>query len=57
MWKLKLLTNHISKSDVPIDHYTEMNDLRYLANEVEQIASWIVGQGAKTYVIEKISIG
>jgi len=45
MWKLKLLTNHISKGDVTIDHYTETNDLRYLSGEVEQIASWIVEQG------------
>lgn len=45
MWKLKLLTNHISKGDVTIDHYTETNDLRYLSGEVEQIAQWIVKQG------------
>ena len=45
MWKLKLLTNHISKGDVTIDHYTETNDLRYLASEVEQIAAWIEQQG------------
>ncbi len=30
MWKLKLLTNHISKGDVTIDHYTKTSDLRYL---------------------------
>lgn len=46
MWKLKLLTNHISKGDVTIDHYTETSDLRYLSGEVEQIAAWIVEQGA-----------
>lgn len=45
MWKLKLLTNHISKGDVTIDHYTETNDLRYLVGEVEQIAAWIAEQG------------
>lgn len=45
MWKLKLLTNHISKGDVTIDHYTETNNLRYLSGEVEQIAAWIVEQG------------
>ncbi len=46
MWKLKLLTNHISKGDVTIDHYTETGDLRYLSGEAEQIAQWIVKQGA-----------
>lgn len=45
MWKLKLLTNHISKGDVTLDHYTETSDLRYLADEAEQIAAWIVEQG------------
>lgn len=45
MWKLKLLTNHISKGDVTIDHYTETSDLRYLSGEAEQIAAWIVEQG------------
>jgi len=45
MWKLKLLTNHISKGDVTIDHYTETSDLTYLADEAEQIAAWIVEQG------------
>jgi len=53
MWKLKLLTNHVSKGDVTIDHYIETNDLRYLSDEAEQIAGWIVGQGAITYAIEK----
>jgi len=46
MWKLKLLTNHISKGDVTIDHYTETGDLRYLTDEVEQMAQWIIQQGA-----------
>lgn len=46
MWKLKLLTNHISKGDVTIDHYTETSNLRYLSGEAEQIAAWIVEQGA-----------
>jgi integrase len=45
MWKLKLLTNHISKGDVTIDHYTETGNLRYLSGEAEQIAAWIVAQG------------
>ena len=46
MWKLKLLTNHISKGDVTLDHYTETGDLRYLSGEAEQMAAWIVEQGA-----------
>lgn len=45
MWKLKLLTNHVSKGDVTIDHYTETNDLRYLSGEAETIAAWIMQQG------------
>lgn len=45
MWKLKLLTNHISKGDVTIDSYTETEDLRYLSGEAETIAAWIVEQG------------
>ncbi len=46
MWKLKLLTNHVSKGDVTLDHYTEKNNLSYLSGEAEQIAAWIVQQGA-----------
>lgn len=46
LWKLKLLTNHIAKGDITIDHYTETNDLRYLSGEIEQMAAWIVEQGA-----------
>jgi integrase len=45
MWKLKLLTNHISKGDVTIDNYTETSDLRYLSGEAETIAAWIIEQG------------
>ncbi len=45
MWKLKLLTNHISKGDVTLDHYTETNNLRYLSSEAEQITTWIMNQG------------
>lgn len=45
MWKLKLLTNHVSKGDVTIDHYTETGNLRYLSGEAEQIAAWIMEQG------------
>ncbi|MBU1980427.1 MAG: integrase family protein [Gammaproteobacteria bacterium] len=46
MWKLKLLTNHISKGDVTIDHYTETSDLRYLSHEIQQISTWLGKQGA-----------
>jgi integrase len=45
MWRLKLLTNHVSKGDVTLDSYTETSDLRYLSGEAEQIAAWIVNQG------------
>ena len=45
LWRLKLLTNHVSKGDVTIDHYTETNDMRYLSGEAERIAVWIVEQG------------
>jgi len=46
MWKLKLLTNHISEGDVTLDHYTEKSDLTYLAGEAEQIAKWVIEQAA-----------
>ena len=46
MWKLKLLTNHISEGDVTLDHYTEKNNLTYLAGEAEQIAAWVIEQAA-----------
>jgi len=45
MWKLKLLTNHISNGDVMLANYTETSDLRYLSDEAETIATWIVEQG------------
>ncbi len=40
LWKIKLLLNH-QTTDVTIKHYTETQDLRYLAPEAEQIAQWI----------------
>jgi integrase len=46
MWRLKLLTNHVIQDDVTITNYTETSDLRYLSGEAEQIATWIVEQGA-----------
>lgn len=45
LWRLKLLTNHISEGDVTLDHYTETNDMSYLSGEAEQIAAYIVEQG------------
>jgi integrase len=45
LWKLKLLTNHIAKGDVTIDHYTETNDLRELSDVTDLIAAWVVEQG------------
>ncbi|MCK6433197.1 MAG: tyrosine-type recombinase/integrase [Aquabacterium sp.] len=46
LWKVRLLTNHISTGgDVTLDHYTERNDLRYLAPEAERIGAWIIEQG------------
>jgi integrase len=52
MWKLKLLTNHISKGDVTIDHYTQTKDLCYLSEEAEQISVWIEEQGRIAAAIE-----
>ncbi len=44
LWKTKLLMNHVS-TDVTITNYTETSDMRYLSQEAEQIAAWIVQQG------------
>jgi integrase len=41
LWKAKLLMNHRLNQDVTIGHYTETEDLRYLAPEVNLIAEWI----------------
>ncbi|MGA8149262.1 MAG: integrase family protein [Gallionellaceae bacterium] len=46
LWRLKLLTNHIAKGDVTIDSYTDTNKLEYLSGEIEQIAAYIIKQGA-----------
>jgi integrase len=43
LWRIKLLLNHKIK-DVTLEHYTETNDLRYLAPEAEKIAQWITRQ-------------
>ena len=44
LWKVELLTNHMRAGNVTLDHYTERNDLRYLAHEAERIGAWIVEQ-------------
>ncbi len=46
LWKAKLLMNHRLNQDVTIGHYTETEDLRYLAPEINAIAEWIAHQGA-----------
>lgn len=45
LWKAKLLMNHRLNQDVTIGHYTETNDLRYLAPEINKIAEWVAHQG------------
>ena len=45
LWKTKLLMGHKLSGDVTITHYTETEDLRYLAPEIERIADWITRQG------------
>ena len=45
LWKAKLLMNHRLSQDVTIEHYTETEDLRYLAPEINLIAEWIAQQG------------
>jgi integrase len=40
-WKTKLLMGHKMSGDVTLDHYTEKSDLRYLAGDLERIATWI----------------
>ena len=45
LWKVRLLTNHVSTGgDVTLDTYNERSDLRYLAPEAERIGAWIVEQ-------------
>jgi integrase len=46
LWKLKRLTNHIAQGDVTLDSYVQTNDLTYMSGEAEQIAAWIMEQGA-----------
>jgi integrase len=44
-WKTKLLMGHKLSGDVTLEHYTETENLRYLAPEIERIADWITRQG------------
>ena len=43
----KLLLNHSlgKMGDITLDYYTERNDLRYLRNDAEKIAAWVIEQG------------
>lgn len=43
-WKTKLLMGHKMSGDVTLDHYTEKQDLRYLAGDLERIATWITAR-------------
>ncbi|MBA4389972.1 MAG: integrase [Syntrophus sp. (in: bacteria)] len=45
LWKTKLLMNHKLSQDVTISAYTETEDLRYLAPEINLIGEWIAHQG------------
>lgn len=44
-WKTKLLMGHKPSGDVTITHYTETSDLRYLSEEINTIANWIIAKG------------
>jgi integrase len=46
LWKAELLTNHMRAGNVTLDHYTERNDLRYLAPEAERVGKYIEEQAA-----------
>ena len=45
LWKTKLLMGHKLSGDITIHHYTETENLRYLAPEAGMIADWIARQG------------
>jgi len=45
LWKTKLLMGHKLSGDVTISHYTETEDLTYLAPEINMIGDWITRQG------------
>lgn len=44
LYKAKLLMNHKMNEDVTIRHYTETEDLTYLATEINKIGEWITRQ-------------
>lgn len=44
-WKTKLLMNHKPGTDVTLQSYTELSDLRYLRADAEKISKWVVQQG------------
>ncbi len=44
-WKTKLLMNHKPGTDVTLQSYTELSDLRYLRADTEKISKWVVQQG------------
>lgn len=44
LWKAELLTGHRLTGNVTLNHYTETNDLRYLAPQAERIGAHIVEQ-------------
>jgi integrase len=47
-WKTKLLMGHRLSGDVTLGHYTEKSDLRYLAGDLERIATWITTRKTPT---------
>jgi integrase len=55
LYRTKLLMNHKLSGDITIHHYTETNDLRYLTNEINLIADWIVRQGKNTAAVNVVS--
>jgi integrase len=40
MWKAELLTGHVPQT-VTLKHYMETSDLRYLAADIQAVASWV----------------
>ena len=43
-WKTKLLMNHKGGGDITLTAYTELSDLRYLRDDAEKIAQWVLRQ-------------
>jgi integrase len=44
---VKLLTNHRLTTDVTIEHYSDKGDMRFLADEANQVAGWIEEQATE----------